>query len=363
MKVLFLGGNELSQELAQWLDTVEDEVVFTREPIYLDFVQEIKPDFIVSYNYKHLVPEEVVEIYFPKIVNLHISLLPYNRGYHPNVWSFLDDTPKGVTIHLIDKGVDTGDILLQKEVFIDEEKETLKSSYLKLHQEIQLLFKENWELIKTGQITPVKQEGGGQSITTESVSSLNLSCESKDGIPLFEKLKKNIELGDVRLKNFIHLSLQEREMVRSWRNHPTVRQWMYSDHEISKLEHYQFIRKLVNSQKDFYYLLYTQEAPIGVLYLNRVDFRHQNAYFGIYANPEKRVHGAGILLEKAALRLAFDIAQLHTLKLEVIADNERALTFYRRMGFQEEGRLKEFVLKGGQRKDVIIMGMLSNDCS
>lgn len=161
MKVLFLGGNELSQELAQWLETVEDEVFFTREAIDLDFLEEIKPDFIVSYNYKHLVPEEVVEAYFPKIINLHISLLPYNRGYHPNVWSFLEDTPKGVTIHLIDKGVDTGDILLQKEVFIDEDKETLRSSYLKLHREIQLLFKENWELIKTGQITPVTQEGGG----------------------------------------------------------------------------------------------------------------------------------------------------------------------------------------------------------
>ena len=170
MKVLFLGGNELSQELAQWLETVEDEVVFTREAIDLDFLEEIKPDFIVSYNYKHLVPEEVVEAYFPKIINLHISLLPYNRGYHPNVWSFLEDTPKGVTIHLIDKGVDTGDILLQKEVFIDEDKETLRSSYLKLHREIQLLFKENWELIKTGQITPVTQEGGDKALQQRTFS-------------------------------------------------------------------------------------------------------------------------------------------------------------------------------------------------
>lgn len=360
MKVLFLGGNELSQELAEWLEKVEDEVIFTREPIHLGFLEEIKPDFIVSYNYKYLVSEEVVEAYFPKIINLHISLLPYNRGCHPNVWSFLEDTPKGVTIHLIDKGVDTGDILLQKEVFIDEEKETLKSSYLKLHQEIQLLFKENWELIKTGQITPVKQEGGGQSTTTENVFSLNLSFANEGGIPLSEKLKKNIELGDVRLKNFIHLNLQEREMVRSWRNHPTVRQWMYSDHEIGQLEHYQFIRRLTNSQKDFYYLLYNQEAPVGVLCLNRVDFQHQNAYFGIYANPEKRIHGAGILLEKTALRLAFDVARLHTLKLEVIVDNERALSFYRRMGFQEEGRLREFVFRDNQWKDVVIMGIRRN---
>ena len=60
------------------------------------------------------------------------------------MWSFLEDTPKGVTIHYIDEGIDTGDIIVQKEVFIDEDKETLKSSYEILNKEIQALFKENW---------------------------------------------------------------------------------------------------------------------------------------------------------------------------------------------------------------------------
>ncbi|WP_298614581.1 formyltransferase family protein [uncultured Thermosynechococcus sp.] len=167
MRVLFLGGNELSQNLAQWLEKVENEVLFTKEPISLGFVQEVNPDFIVSYNYKYLVPKDVVKAYFPKIINLHISLLPYNKGYYPNVWSFLEDTPKGVTIHLIDEGIDTGDILVQKEVFIDEDKETLKSSYLKLHQEIQTLFKEHWPEIKTGQIRPTKQRGGTKHFRSE----------------------------------------------------------------------------------------------------------------------------------------------------------------------------------------------------
>lgn len=358
MRVLFLGGNELSLNLAQWLEKVENEVLFTKEPISLGFVQEVNPDFIVSYNYKYLVPKDVVKAYFPKIINLHISLLPYNKGCYPNVWSFLEDTPKGVTIHLIDEGIDTGDILVQKEVFIDEDKETLKSSYLKLHQEIQTLFKEHWPEIKTGQIRPTKQRGGEQNTLEVSSPSLNLLSESKGGTPLSETLKKDIEMGEVCLKNFINLNLEQREMVRRWRNHPTVRQWMYSDHEISQSEHYHFIQRLAESQRDFYYLLYSREQAIGVLCLNRVDFRNCNAYFGIYANPEERIHRAGVLLEKAALHLAFDIAQLHTLKLEVIEDNERALNFYRRMGFQEEGRLKEFVFKDNQWKDVVVMGMI-----
>ncbi len=358
MKLLLLGGNEHSIELLEWLKSIGEEVIYTEEKVNLELVKKINPDFIISYNYKHIIPKEVVKAYYPRIINLHISFLPYNRGYYPNVWSFLEDTPKGVTIHLVDEGVDTGDILVQKEVFIDEEKETLRSSYLKLHREIQELFKENWESIKTLKIKPVKQHGGGQSITEKNTTYLSPLSEKKDGIHPSENLRRNIELGDVLLKNFVNLNEEEIEMVRMWRNHPEVRRWMYTDHEISKEEHINFIDSLKGDNKNFYYLVYKGRKPVGVMYLNRLDPKNRNAYFGIYANPEEKIHGAGLILEKSAISLAFDVAQLHTLKLEVIEDNERAINFYKRMGFEEEGRLREFVFKDGRWKDVIVMGMI-----
>lgn len=163
MRVLFLGGNELSLELVDWLKKVGEEVFYTEEKINLDSVNKIKPDFIISYNYKHIIPKDVVKAYYLRIINLHISLLPYNRGAYPNVWSFLEDTPKGVTIHLVDEDVDTGDILLQKEVFMEEDKETLRSSYLKLHKELQELFKQHWEDIKSLKVKPFKQPEGGST--------------------------------------------------------------------------------------------------------------------------------------------------------------------------------------------------------
>jgi len=91
------------------------------------------------------------------IINLHISLLLWNRGAYPNVWSFLEDTPKGVTIYIIDEGVDTGSILAQKEIYIDENIETLRSSYEKLHREIQALFREKWADIKNRSVKKIPQ--------------------------------------------------------------------------------------------------------------------------------------------------------------------------------------------------------------
>ena len=124
-------------------------------------ISRLEPSFIVSYNYRHLVPGEVLKQMQGRIINLHTSYLPYNRGSSPNFFSFLEDTPKGVTIHLMGEGLDTGDILCQKEVLMDEKTESFASSYDKLLQEMKTLFCENWDAIKAGKLSPKKQEGRG----------------------------------------------------------------------------------------------------------------------------------------------------------------------------------------------------------
>ena len=72
------------------------------KPTNLQFVKKINPNFIISYNYRFIFKQEIVNYVKNNIINLNISLLPWNRGAYPNVWSFLEDAPKGVTIHIID---------------------------------------------------------------------------------------------------------------------------------------------------------------------------------------------------------------------------------------------------------------------
>ncbi len=150
--ILFLTNNTDSLVLFDWLKEQEKdrEVYKISNKITLEMVKQLKPEFIVSYNYKHMVPGEVLEYMQGRAVNLHVSMLPYNRGSSPNFFSFLEDTPKGVTIHEMTAGLDKGKILCQKELTFDEEKESFASSYAVLQQEIMELFKQNWEKIKTG---------------------------------------------------------------------------------------------------------------------------------------------------------------------------------------------------------------------
>ena len=52
-------------------------------------------------------------------INTHPSLLPYNRGKHYNFWALVEQAPFGVTLHRVDHGVDTGDIIAQQEIPYD----------------------------------------------------------------------------------------------------------------------------------------------------------------------------------------------------------------------------------------------------
>lgn len=209
------------------------------------------------------------------------------------------------------------------------------------------------------EILPKQQEGKGLSTAGRNSRILGSSPDKKVEIPQLKNLKKNISVGDLLLKNFVNLDDGEREIVRNWRNDDTIRVWNYSGHIISVEEHNSFITKLKGDNRNFYWLVKSGDEYKGVIYLTQLDFSNRHGYFGIYSNPYLK--GVGNLLEECLIKVAFDIACLHTLKLEVIEDNEKALKLYRRFGFEKEGELRDFVFKNGKYKNVIIMGIIKKN--
>ena len=196
MRILFLSNNSNTRSLVNWLkNTAEEEVIIRNDKISKKDITEINPDFLISYNYKFIIKKEVLELLPNRAINLHISLLPYNKGSNPNIWSFLEDTPKGVTIHLVDEGLDTGNILVQKELLIDENKETLRSSYELLHREIQTLFIENWENIKNGEIVSKPQTQGGSIHSKKDFDELQ---------PLIKEKGWDTPVGEFKAKYILY---------------------------------------------------------------------------------------------------------------------------------------------------------------
>ena len=155
---LFLGPSD--SPVFSFLKTEEQQVLQTEDSLTVEstFVQE--SSFLISYGYRHILTKEVLDHYAGNAINLHISYLPYNRGADPNLWSFLENSPKGVTIHVIDEGLDTGAILCQKSIAFNGQ-HTLASSYSLLKYEIEDLFIKNWGRLKSGEVKAIPQTGAG----------------------------------------------------------------------------------------------------------------------------------------------------------------------------------------------------------
>lgn len=148
MNILVLGPT--SSPLSAIISENGGSVIECAEPVDLDFLKSNDIEIAVSYRYRHMIKRPVIRFLRGQIINLHISLLPWNRGADPNLWSFLEDTPKGITIHHVDEGIDTGDIIAQKEIRFDLGSETLATSYRKLNGSIIDLFREIWPKLLSG---------------------------------------------------------------------------------------------------------------------------------------------------------------------------------------------------------------------
>jgi folate-dependent phosphoribosylglycinamide formyltransferase PurN len=158
MNILLLGPTGRNQRIRQYLTGRGDQVHVTQEPINLDFLRMNKINFLISNGYAPIIKHPVTATYARRIINLHPTFLPYGKGIFPNFWSFFEGAPKGVSIHFIDEGIDTGDILFQKHVEYSE-KDTLRSFYDKLLAETESLFFEHWEDIVTGRYKIIRQQG------------------------------------------------------------------------------------------------------------------------------------------------------------------------------------------------------------
>ena len=155
-KILFLGYDRNKTKIIDQLINANCEVHHSKEVI-----QKVDYDLIISFGYCKIINRSILDRIKCPIINLHISYLPFNRGAHPNFWSFFDNTPSGVTIHLIDEGIDTGPIIYQKIVKFDDYEKTFSKTYKKLVLEIEKLFLENMNNILTNKWRSKPQKGEG----------------------------------------------------------------------------------------------------------------------------------------------------------------------------------------------------------
>jgi methionyl-tRNA formyltransferase len=167
-----------------------------REPQGVDLLRSLHLDYVIGVHFPYIVPEAVLSLPRLGVVNLHPAYLPYNRGWHTPSWALLDGTPIGATLHFMDSGVDTGDIVAQTrlEVLPEDTAHTLYQRVLDLEVE---LFEEAWPLLTSGNPprTPQAPDEGTRhdraDLGADTVRRIDLNGPALDALRTLRALTTN----------------------------------------------------------------------------------------------------------------------------------------------------------------------------
>lgn len=168
--ILLLTNNSNTDALYDWLCEREINVVRTGEAVDAA-ITSLRPRFALSFNYRHILSQVSIEALGCPIVNVHCSVLPWNRGASPNFFSYYENTPRGVTVHELTAGLDKGGVLIQRVLRLGEE-ETFESSYAKLTECACGLIEDNWDALVAGRIEAVPQPEGGSYHTMADLAAV-----------------------------------------------------------------------------------------------------------------------------------------------------------------------------------------------
>lgn len=130
-----------------------------RQPEVYEWVKKLAPDLLVLVFVTNFVPKAIIDLAPLGGINYHPSLLPKYRGGSAIAWAIISgEKETGVTVHYIDEGVDTGNIILQESVPIDPEDTTVTLYFNKLYPLGVKLIKEAVRLIGDKRAPSIPQD-------------------------------------------------------------------------------------------------------------------------------------------------------------------------------------------------------------
>ena len=159
-----------------------------------------------------------------------------------------------------------------------------------------------------------------------------------------------------QIRPMVHADL---ERVLAWRNHPDVRRYMYTQHEITLDEHQRWFERTLPDPTKHLLIFEVNRQPLGFVNFNETG-NGGIADWGFYAAPDAP-KGSGRQLGHAALSHAFTDLKLHKVNGQALAYNERSIQFHQTLGFQQEGILREQNFDGESYHHVICFGLLGHE--
>lgn len=148
------------------------------------------------------------------------------------------------------------------------------------------------------------------------------------------------------------------EQVLVWRNHPELRRYMLTQHEITRDEHLAWFERCAKDSKKCLLIAEEDGRAFGFVQFSGVA-PGAAADWGFYLAPDAQ-KGAGVKLGMTALDYAFHTLALHKVCGQALAFNEKSIRLHRRLNFHQEGLLPRQQVDGAYH-DLICFGLLSSE--
>lgn len=121
-------------------------------------IDSYKCDLLVSMSFNQIFKKDIIDLTPLKIINCHAGKLPFYRGRNILNWALINDEKEfGITVHFVDEGIDTGDIILQR-TFPINEKDDYKTLLNVAYVECSNILYDSLKLFLQKEVNPISQK-------------------------------------------------------------------------------------------------------------------------------------------------------------------------------------------------------------
>jgi methionyl-tRNA formyltransferase len=370
-------------------------------PDFVNQVNELKPDMILSHSYSMLIPPAILSIPQRGGINIHGALLPRYRGANPIQWALINnDIETGVTMHLMSAEFDRGDIIAQRRVPIFFE-DTWLDIFKRIACATEAMLKEEMPKVINGKVTRIPQNESEACYYHRRRPQDGLIDWQKDVLSIYNLIRALVQplpgafyfRGDEKVILDTYLTIHQvtelkystnegGEMLKSKRislcplnihDLPELSNWINDRQNIlfassCKPIDQWFIEdwfETIQKQNDivvFGIRLISTDKIIGIGMLHTINYINRSAEMQIQmcegVELEQDYSAEAIRL---LLNFAFHDLSLHSVYLHVINTSVVALQIAEKVGFVREGILRQAVNVNGEYVDVVAMRILRGE--
>lgn len=153
------------------------------------------------------------------------------------------------------------------------------------------------------------------------------------------------------------------EQFTEWLNDFEITDYIGRSAQLTSFEsEKKYLEENADSEATFSIVTINDDKLIGTISLERINYTNKSAILGIFIGDKDYLSkGYGTEAIRLLLDYGFNYINLHSIKLNLMSFNERALKCYKKCGFKETGRIRENKFINGKYYDTICMDILQNE--